>query len=379
MLNLLKGFKWLGSVPLRRVKRAFSNTVEEWRFRQAARQLDFSLPRVHYGYLGTYIGGPVIKVQKLDQYFPHHQYGYNLIYTVNGTVPAEICRRAKKCGVKVVYNADGVLYGAYHPEEKWRSVNDRFRQTYEQADYIFFQSKFAQFSTEHFLGEPTAPHEILYNAVDTDILKPSEGVKSLNITLLTTGYHRLYYRLEVVVRMTALLKEELPNVRLVIAGRLGQGYGIWDVEKPIRALVERLNLSDSVIFLPAYSQQEAPQIYQAADVFVHAQWNDTCPSVVIEAMACGLPVVYSNSGGTPELVGDAGIGISSRMSWEEIQIPSYEEFAESVIQVLDRRTEFSKRARERAVRFFDIRDWIERHQQVFESLLKGEDCPPFRS
>jgi len=135
-------------------------------------------------------------------------------------------------------------------------------------------------------------------------------------------------------------------------------------------------LSDNVIFLPAYSQQEAPQIYQAADAFVHAQWNDTCPSVVIEAMACGLPVVYSNSGGTPELVGDAGIGVSSRMSWEEIQIPSFKEFAESVIQVLDRRTDFSKRARERAIRFFNIRDWIKRHQQIFEALLKDEDRLP---
>jgi glycosyltransferase involved in cell wall biosynthesis len=380
MLNPLKGFKWLDSILLRRLRRAFSNIVEEWRFRQAARQLDFLVPRVHYGRLGTAIGGPTFKAQKLDQYFPHHQYGYNLIYTVNRTVPAEICRRAKEYGVKVVYNADGVLYGAYYPEKRWRSVNDQLYQTYEQADYIFFQSKFAQLSTEHFLGEPKAPHEILYNAVDTDIFKPPEQeFKSSFITLLTTGFHRLRYRLEVVVRMTALLKKrELPNVRLVIAGRLGQGDGIWDVEKPIHALVERLDLSDSVIFLPAYSQQEAPQIYQAADVFVHAQWNDTCPSVVIEAMACGLPVVYSNSGGTPELVGNAGIGVSSRMSWEEIQIPSYKEFAASVIQVLDRRTEFSKRARERAVHFFNIQDWIKRHRQIFEALLKGEDCLALR-
>jgi glycosyltransferase involved in cell wall biosynthesis len=365
----------LTSTALEWVKNIPSRFIDDWRFRRAARQLMFVAPKVHYGPLGDGIGGPSAKVHRLSRYFPNHQYGYNLIYTINGTVPAEVCRRAKSYGVKVVYNGDGVLYGAYHPEEKWRLMNERMRRVYQQADFIFFQSEFAKYSAECFLGAPSAPHEILYNAVDTSFFRsPERRASAPGITLLTTGWHRLYYRLEVVVKMAALLKEDFPDLRLVIAGPLGQGDGIWDVERPIHRLVEQLGLSDQVIFLSAYTYHEAPEIYQMADIFVHAQWNDTCPSVVLEAMASGLPVVYSDSGGTPELVADAGIGVSSKMSWEEIQIPSYEEFAEAVIRVLDRRPELSKRARERAVRYFDIQHWIMRHRQVFESLLRGEDC-----
>jgi glycosyltransferase involved in cell wall biosynthesis len=64
-----------------------------------------------------------------------------------------------------------------------------------------------------------------------------------------------------------------------------------------------LKLQDHVTFTGSYTQQQAVDIYRGADVLLHTQYNDACPSVVLEAMACGLPVVYSNSGGVGELVG----------------------------------------------------------------------------
>ena len=49
-----------------------------------------------------------------------------------------------------------------------------------------------------------------------------------------------------------------------------------------------------------------------AHVLLHTKVNDPCPTAVIEAMACGLPVAYPASGGTVELVGDeAGIGVAA--------------------------------------------------------------------
>src|SRR5206468_10667956 len=119
-----------------------------------------------------------------------------------------------------------------------------------------------------------------------------------------------------------------------------------------------------------YTQAAAPDVFRSADVLLHTKYNDPCPGLVVEAMACGLPVVYSSSGGVPELVGqDAGIGLPAPLDWERQHPPEPEALAEAVIQVVDRLEDYREAARRRAVEAFDSRPWIARHLEVFRGLL----------
>ena len=63
-----------------------------------------------------------------------------------------------------------------------------------------------------------------------------------------------------------------------------------------------------------YTQEQAPNIYQMANAAIMLKQNDPCPNTVIEAMACGLPIIYADNGGLPELVGD-NCGYS--IQWKE--------------------------------------------------------------
>jgi len=91
----------------------------------------------------------------------------------------------------------------------------------------------------------------------------------------------------------------------------------------------------------------------------------------VEAMACGLPVVYSRSGGVPELVGDdAGIGVQAEVSWERHIPPDSKAMAQAVLMIAEKRKQFAEAARQRAVEKFDLKPWIQRHREVFESLLR---------
>ena len=104
-------------------------------------------------------------------------------------------------------------------------------------------------------------------------------------------------------------------------------------------------------------------------MLLHTQYNDSCPRLVIEAMSCGLPIVYSASGGTSELVGDnAGIGIPVPLDWEEEHPPEASDLAEAVLKIWGKYSDYAKKARMRAVEKFDVGLWVQRHREIFADL-----------
>ena len=133
--------------------------------------------------------------------------------------------------------------------------------------------------------------------------------------------------------------------------------------------MDKLNIRKFITFLGPYSQDDAPKIYQKADAYITMSFQDNCPSAVIEAMSSGLPILYSSSGGIPELVGkDSGIGLKVSEDWEKVNVPKKQEIYEGILQIMDNKNSMSKCARDRAVRLFDINSWIKNHYEVFEKL-----------
>jgi glycosyltransferase involved in cell wall biosynthesis len=144
-----------------------------------------------------------------------------------------------------------------------------------------------------------------------------------------------------------------------------------EAERDLSAMAARAAVGDRVDVTGPYTQADAPRLFQRADVLLHTKYKDPCPTVVVEAMACGLPVVYSASGGVPELVGaEAGIGVEVADSWTKDHSPDASAMAAAACQAYARRRDLGDAARQRTVDLFDVRRWIARHREVFAALCQ---------
>jgi glycosyltransferase involved in cell wall biosynthesis len=312
---------------------------------------------------GARAAGGTAKSQRLAARFPNSPAGFTLLYLGSTWLPRNLrplLRLARYRNAPVVLNQDGIAYPGWAgaATDELNRIN---RRALRAADHVLYQSRFSKESADLFLGETDAPWEILPNAVDIDHFTPAPRPPATGPVLLLGGDQTQEYRLELALRTLALVREREPEARLLVSGRL--------VSSP-QPLVDELGLAGHVELLGGYEQRDAPDVYRSAHLLLHTKVNDPCPSAVIEAMACGLPVVYPASGGTVELVGDeAGIGVPHPQSWDRDEPPSPEAMADAVGGVLSERERYAAAARRRAVERFALAPWLDRHAELFATLL----------
>jgi glycosyltransferase involved in cell wall biosynthesis len=256
--------------------------------------------RVFYGHdrvpgPGEPVAGGTAKFQRLATRFPNHPTGFSLLYLGSTWQPRDLgplLRYARRRGIPLLVNQNGVGYPGWAGAAT-EAFNRPLRRLLAESAHVLYQSSFCKRSADEWVGPPAGTWEILHNAVDVDHFTPAETPPSDGPVLLLGGDQYQAYRLELGLEALAAILPAPPGARLLVTGRL---------VSPVEPLVERLGLGGRVHVLGRYSQLEAPAVFRRAHVLLHTKVNDPCPSLVIEAMACGLPVVYPRSGGVPELM-----------------------------------------------------------------------------
>ena len=341
---------------------------------------DTASVRVFYGYeevpgADQKVFGGLVKLQDLQGTFANHVEQPNILYLISSALPhfpVRMARMAKRAGAKLVLNQNGVAYPGWHGPG-WERANQPMQELTELADYIFYQSKFCKLAAETFLGEYSGKSEILYNVVDTEQFFPIPKKQEKVITLLLSGSHWSLYRPCSAIETLQKVRQVDKRVRLRIAGRFCWEKDANLAERQVRAFARRLGVEEFVEYTGPYTQQEAVPLLQNASILLHTKYNDPCPRLVLEAMACGLPVVYSGTGGLPELVGDeGGVGVPGPLDWQKDHPPDPQLMAEAALRVINNYDFYCQGARRRAVESFDQRPWLGRHHTVFHRIIGKE-------
>ncbi len=149
---------------------------------------------------------------------------------------------------------------------------------------------------------------VLRNGVDTEVFAPQPGARQhLGVTgsplLLSVGNLLPVKRHGLVIAGLALLRRSHPSARLAIIGG-------GPLQAELAAQAAALGLAEAVQMVGAVPQSELAQWYSAADLLVLASSREGWPNVLLEAMACGTPVLASRVGGVAEIVSKPELGMA---------------------------------------------------------------------
>lgn len=150
------------------------------------------------------------------------------------------------------------------------------------------------------LGVPRERLFFLPNVVDTARFQPREREHGRPITVATAGRLIPLKRFDRLLRVFAAAQREMPSLRLRIAGD--------GPERPkLEAQAAELGIRDITEFTGRLA--DTAPLYASADIFLLTSDHEGTPNVIMEAMASGLPIIASATGGTPALLGGGAYGI----------------------------------------------------------------------
>ncbi len=191
----------------------------------------------------------------------------------------------------------------------------------KRARHIIAVSACTKKDLVQLLGIPARKITVIYNGVDHSVFKPVSGRQLEYAYLLYVGSERPRKNLGVLLQAFAMLKREdgalagLKLVKVGIAGRADEFRGATISE------VRRLGLGNEVILAGYVSDKELARYYSSALVLVMPSHYEGFGLPVVEAMACGCPVIASNTPSLQEVAGDAGWFFSPDDSAELAHLP----------------------------------------------------------
>lgn len=290
---------------------------------------------------------------------------FDAVLVIGGARQVPLLYRVKQRGVRVVQRLDGINWiHTVRPMPLKHSLRAEYGNLLLAfirrfvADRIVYQSEFSQRWWDKRFGALRKPIAVAHNGVDLETYAPGDerplGVYRLLVVegSLGGGYEN---GLENAVRLAQGLAARGWPMEVQVAGEVSPALReSWTARSRVPLRWAGLVKRDAI-----------PALMRGAHLLFSADIHPACPNSVIEALACGLPVVSFDTGALAELVpSDCGfIAPYGSDSWK-LQAPDVDGLSAGAETVLRDWARFSAAARQHALAAFGLDDMVERYLRV---------------
>jgi glycosyltransferase involved in cell wall biosynthesis len=201
---------------------------------------------------------------------------------------APAIRTARRRGIPVIVNYRGGLAREFLARSASRVV-----PLLRRAEALVVPSRFLQ----DVFAAHGVPAQIIPNIVNLEVFRPREAADPAGggAHVVITRNLETIYGVDVALRCAALLAPEFPDLRMSIAGAGPQ-------HAQLVRLAAELGVAEVVTFTGRLEVPEVAALYRRADVVLNPSRADNTPNSLLEAAACGVPIVSTDVGGVPFLL-----------------------------------------------------------------------------
>lgn len=305
------------------------------------------------------------------------------VLVIGGTRQIPALVRARQRGALIVQRLDGMNWihrlGGTGVRHYLRSEYGNFLLRLirsKVANRLVYQSAFARqwWEEAHGGGEKFAT--IIHNGVDLKMFSPGGNppeVKGKVRVLLVEGSLQGGYEIglesacQLVMEMASQIAHSHLNVQEIELTVVGKVSPDSCRRGEARLSASFLPVKTTLHWTGVLHHDAIPEIDRSAHLFFSADINAACPNSVIEAMACGTPVIAYDTGALGEIVGSEGGRIVPYGGdpWK-LDAPDAKTLALVAREMLDSLKSYQQRARIRAEKFFDVNSMVEKYAEVLE-------------
>ncbi len=331
---------------------------------------ELHLPNIHLQQTRLPIHQPLLRIVWEQTLFPLalRQQSFGLVHGLVNVLPLP----SRLPSIVTVHDLSFLrMPDKFRRAKRWY-LTQLCRASVDKADHVIAVSQQTADDLCYFWGVNASKISVIYNGVgaeftpapaaDVATFRQSHGLPARFLLYLGTLEPRknLLLLIRAYARWRDQSNAEQRDVKLVIAGAKG-----WFYEQ-IFALVTQLQLEDAILFPGFVPAAELPNWYRAAEAFVYPSLFEGFGLPVLEAMACGVPVLCSDAGSLVEVVADNAL-IFPASDEDALVARLHELFADATLRHdlraagLARAQQFSWQQTARAT--------LERYQTVFNHQL----------
>jgi glycosyltransferase involved in cell wall biosynthesis len=304
--------------------------------------------------------------------------GYDAVLVIGGSRQLAALAKVRRRGIPIIQRLDGMNW--LHKLTHLELLNPRRARHFLRAEFanlllsqirshlatcVVYQSRFVHDWWEKVYGPTPVPSQVIYNGVDLLTYAPQDAdlrpKRSYRLLLvegsLMGGYES---GLGVAVQLAESLQlrlqqdpspQEIQQVELYVVGQVAERLRMtWDHKSSVH-----------IHWAGIAPQEQIPQIDRTAHLLYSADINAACPNSVIEALACGLPVLAFDTGAIPERVVAYGGD-----PWR-LDPPDISSLVENAWEIIHQQSRFRQAARQRAVQAFALEHMVQQYIQVLSN------------